>query len=110
MIRQINKATDGSTTTSTSGNGNSFSLMGEGPYAFKTLWQEITKGIQAIMGGITNISTTRNNNSAAIAQTYWLTAREGATKTTGNTGFYIIVGLMIAAVFTVIIMNNKKTK
>ena len=100
MIRKINKTT-GET-------NQSFSLMGEGPYAFKTLWQEITKGIQAITGSIANISNTRSNNGAATEQIYWLTAKDRNDDTYKNTGFYIIVGLAVVAVTLVIIFKNKK--
>lgn len=100
MIRHINKTTDES--------NQSFSLMGEGPYAFKTLWQEITKGIQAIVGSIASIGNTRNNNSAATEQIYWLKSREGNDEMTKNTGFYIIIGLALVLVTTIIIINNTK--
>lgn len=100
MIRKVyNKATDEST--------KSFSLTGEGPYAFKTLWQEITKGIQAVMNSIANISITRSNNSAQTQQFYWLQAREGDKTLTNNVGFYIIIGLLILAATTIIITNKK---
>lgn len=93
-----------------SGGDSSSSLMGEGPYAFKTLWKEITKGIQAIVGGIADIGKTRNNNSATTAQLYWLTAGDRNDEQYKNTGFYIMIGLIIVAIVVVIIVNNKKHK
>ena len=60
-------------------------------------------------GMITNISNTRNTNSANTEQLYWLKAREGNDETYKNTGFYIIIGIAIIAVTIIIIFNNKKS-
>ena len=61
-----------------------------------------------MFGTITNLGNTRNNNSAATEQTYWLTAKDRNDDTYKNTGFYIIVGLAVVAVTLVIIFKNKK--
>ena len=61
-----------------------------------------------MFGTITNLGHTRNNNSAATEQTYWLTAKYRNDDTYKNTGFYIIVGLAVVAVTLVIIFKNKK--
>ena len=61
-----------------------------------------------MFGTITNLGNTRNNNSAATEQAYWLTAKDRNDDTYKNTGFYIIVGLAVVAVTLVIIFKNKK--
>ena len=109
MIRNLHKATDNTATDTTSSSGSGFlSSFGEGPYAFKTLWQEITKGIQAVVNGITSISNTRNTNAAQTEWIFWSTAKDRQTKMNNNIGFYIIIGLVIVAATTIIITKQKK--
>lgn len=65
-------------------------------------------GVVGIFNGMFNLGATRNNNSAATEQAYWLTAKNRNDDTYKNTGFYIIVGLAVVAVTLVIIFKNKK--
>ena len=91
---------------SESGNG---SMMGEGPYAFGTLWKEATRAVGYVMKGFSDAAINRNNNSAANFQTYWMLSDKRADKLTSNTGFYLIIGLIIVAVAAIFITKNIKS-
>lgn len=91
---------------SDSGSG---SMMGEGPYAFGTLWKEATRAVGYVMKGFSDAAINRNNNSAANFQTYWMLADKRADKLTNNTGFYLIIGLIIVAVAAIFITKNIKS-
>lgn len=80
----------------------------EGPYAFKTLWQEITKGINSITNGISSAAISRNNNAAMTAQWYWLHARDGQDSRDNNLGFYITLGLTLIIGLLFFIIKDKK--
>lgn len=112
---------EGSSGTNTSGNGSFWSqlssgseggsggMMGEGPYAFGTLWKEATRAVGYVMKGFSDAAINRNNNSAANFQTYWMLADKRADKLTNNTGFYLIIGLIIVAVAAIFITKNIKS-
>lgn len=107
-IYHLNKASDGG--EGGEGGGTSYSLSGEGPYAFKTLWQEITKGLDATFGHVVDAAKTRNTNSANTAQWYWLHARDGKESRDANLGFYILLGGVLICGLVVFIVKNKKSK
>ena len=120
MIKRIytfNKSTDeaAAAVSSAANSEGSFdwaSLLGadgEGPYAFKTLWKEITKAVGYVMTGIMNLGITRNTNSAEIAKTYWEHAHDRADNRDSNLGFYLILGLVLVAGLIVFIVNNKNS-
>lgn len=69
---------------------------------------DLIGGVTNIFSGMFNLGATRNNNSAATEQIYWLTAKDRNDDTYKNTGFYIIVGLAVVAITLVIIFKNKK--
>ena len=70
----------------------------------------VTSIVSTVTGGIVNLGTTRNNNSAANMQTYWITAKDRQEERDNNMSFYIIVGLMVVAAMVVLILENKKSK
>lgn len=107
-IYHLNKASDGG--EGGEGGGTSFSLSGEGPYAFKTLWQEITKGLDAMFGHVVDAAKTRNTNSAQTAQWYWLQAKDRGDSRDSNLGFYILLGGVLVFGLVVFIVKNKKSK
>lgn len=105
MIHKINKGSGDNSSSSGSSSGFSFGSSG---MAWAKLWEEATNAVEAIIGGIADLGKTRSNNSANTEQLYWLKAREGNDEMTKNTGFYIIIGLVLVLVTTIIIINNTK--
>ena len=123
MIRKIYRAsgTTPGTSTSTTNAGVTAGVINTGGQIASTainaanpmawIGDAINGAVQifnGMFGTITNLGNTRNNNSAATEQTYWLTAKDRNDDTYKNTGFYIIVGLAVVAVTLVIIFKNKK--
>ena len=123
MIRKIYRAngTTPGTSTSTTNAGVTAGVISTGGQIASTVINAanpmawiggVIDGAVSIFNGmfgtITNLGNTRNNNSAATEQTYWLTAKDRNDDTYKNTGFYIIVGLAVIAVTLVIIFKNKK--
>ena len=80
-----------------------------GNYAFKTLWQEITRAVGYLMDGLTNLGETRSNNSREIAEKYWTTADSGEDSRSSNIGFYAILAAVVI-VFVIGYVVKKKKK
>ncbi len=59
---------------------------------------------------VTTIGTTRNNNAARTAQTYWYLADNRNDDRETNNGFYAIIGLALIALVVVLIVNHSKNK
>lgn len=113
MIRYINKATNeadiASSAITAGGNITSSIIESSSPTGWiGSLIDGISNTILGAVNYITQLGTTRNNNSAATEQIYWLKSREGNDEMTKNTGFYIIIGLALVLVTTIIIINNTK--
>lgn len=113
MIYNINKATSeaniASSAINAGGNIAASIIESSSPMGWiDSLIDGISNTILGAVNYITQLGTTRNNNSAATEQIYWLKAREGNDEMTKNTGFYIIIGLALVAVTTIIIINNTK--
>lgn len=108
------------TTGNTSGSGNNAAMManagsGEGTYAFKTLWQEITNGISSIGNTIVNgLQVTEKTEQ--LHDLYDIKGRqdwslEYIEKTKGNSITTILFAIIVLAlIIGVIILAVNKQK
>lgn len=113
MIRKASDSSKDITSTAiqTGGDIASSAISATNPLGWVgQLIDGVGKMVGNVMTSITSLGLTRNNNSATTQQLYWLTAKDRNEKQPKNIGFYIIIGLMVVAVVTIIIINNKKAK
>lgn len=102
--KRLNKANDSTDALGSIMDG--LGSLGEG------VWGAVADAVADIATGIADsvaqISMNQTDKDAENYQYYWQTRNGRVISIDRNIGFYIIVGLMIAAITAVIILSNRK--